>query len=244
MGGILDQTYAVINSLQQASTPDQICSRLTEFTGDFGLTAMLAGTSPPRGNKTDEASHLFAWSYPVEWMERYLERRYALIDPIIRRIETDLTPFYWESARPFAQPDQIDEVDRLMNEAAEFKLKNGIVVPLLTLDGGVAAVSLGGERVEIPPNAGGMLNLVSSFAMARAIELRTVEAAQLEVGLTPREVECLKWLADGKSEWEIGVILRISEHTADKHLSNARRKLKAVSGAQAIARAIRLGFLS
>jgi LuxR family quorum sensing-dependent transcriptional regulator len=57
-------------------------------------------------------------------------------------------------------------------------------------------------------------------------------------------VECLKWAADGKTEWEISAILSISEHTADKHLANARRKLGAANRAQAVANAIRWGIIT
>ena len=61
--------------------------------------------------------------------------------------------------------------------------------------------------------------------------------------LTPRETECLKWAAAGKSEWEISQILGISEHTAERHLLNAKTRLGAVNRVQAVAEAIRLGLI-
>lgn len=64
------------------------------------------------------------------------------------------------------------------------------------------------------------------------------------VELTPRERECLKWAANGKSEWEISQILGISEHTSEKHLINAKTKLKAVNRAHAVAEALRRGYIS
>src|SRR2546430_6236969 len=36
-----------------------------------------------------------------------------------------------------------------------------------------------------------------------------------EVLLSPRELECLEWAAEGKSAWEIGRILRSEEHTSE-----------------------------
>lgn len=249
MVGVLDQTYAAISALQQAASPEQVCDRLTSFTRGYGLTSVLAGTSPrshalsKTSSPAEDVSHALAWSYPPEWIGRYVERGYARVDPIITRIEHDLSPFHWADAQGFASSEDKTKINLLMGEAAEFGLKDGVVIPLLTLDGTVAAVSLGGEKVDIPPQGLGVLNLVASFAMARAIELRSVETRREEIGLTKRELECLKWVADGKSEWEIGAILSISEHTADKHLSNARRKLRAVTGAQAVARALKLGLL-
>ncbi len=44
-------------------------------------------------------------------------------------------------------------------------------------------------------------------------------------GLTSREADVMDWLAQGKSNHEIGVILGISQHTVRKHLENIFRKL-------------------
>jgi DNA-binding CsgD family transcriptional regulator len=57
-----------------------------------------------------------------------------------------------------------------------------------------------------------------------------------EVRLTDRERDALAWVAEGKSDWEISVILGVSEATARFHVDNARRKLGAVNRAQAVAR--------
>ena len=39
--------------------------------------------------------------------------------------------------------------------------------------------------------------------------------------LTGRELECLEWVSHGKTSWEIGTILDLSERTVNFHLSNA-----------------------
>jgi len=45
------------------------------------------------------------------------------------------------------------------------------------------------------------------------------------LGLTPREAEVLLWVAQGKGNAEIGVILGATEHTIKKHLQNIFDKL-------------------
>jgi len=55
------------------------------------------------------------------------------------------------------------------------------------------------------------------------------------VRLTPRERSALSWVAEGKSDWEISVILGLSAATVRFHVDNARRKLGAVTRAQAVA---------
>lgn len=57
--------------------------------------------------------------------------------------------------------------------------------------------------------------------------------------LTQREAEVLGWAAAGKSYWEIGTILGISERTVRFFMTNARRKLNVVSNTQAVAQAVR-----
>ncbi|WP_199763242.1 helix-turn-helix domain-containing protein, partial [Bradyrhizobium guangdongense] len=40
------------------------------------------------------------------------------------------------------------------------------------------------------------------------------------------ERQCLRWVEEGKSSWEIGVILNVSLNTVNFHLKNAMRKLE------------------
>ena len=63
------------------------------------------------------------------------------------------------------------------------------------------------------------------------------------ISLTRRERDCLLWVAEGKTTWEIGQILRISENTVLYHIKNAQEKLGAVSRIHAVAKALRLELL-
>ncbi|WP_354225373.1 helix-turn-helix transcriptional regulator [Bradyrhizobium sp. F1.4.3] len=44
--------------------------------------------------------------------------------------------------------------------------------------------------------------------------------------LSAREKQCLRWVEEGKSSWEIAVILSISRNAVDFRIKNAMRKLK------------------
>jgi LuxR family quorum sensing-dependent transcriptional regulator len=63
------------------------------------------------------------------------------------------------------------------------------------------------------------------------------------IRLTPREIEILTWVAKGKSRWEVGIILGISEETVKAHLENIRQKLGASNTTHAIAIALLHGLL-
>ena len=62
--------------------------------------------------------------------------------------------------------------------------------------------------------------------------------------LSSREVECLTWASKGKTSWEIGRVLGISEHTAIFHLRNAKTKLGTANRQQAVARSVQLGLVA
>ena len=56
--------------------------------------------------------------------------------------------------------------------------------------------------------------------------------------VSARELDCLKWIAAGKTAWEASVILGISERTVRFHLNAAREKLDCLTTTQAVAKAV------
>lgn len=62
--------------------------------------------------------------------------------------------------------------------------------------------------------------------------------------LTDRELCCLQWAAVGKTSWEMGVILGLSERTINFHIHNACRKLGVHGRQAAITVALQSGLLT
>lgn len=71
--------------------------------------------------------------------------------------------------------------------------------------------------------------------------LRAPAAALQGLGLTEREAEVLAWVAQGKSNREIGTILSMSARTVQKHLEHVFEKLGVESRTAAILRAWQVG---
>jgi DNA-binding CsgD family transcriptional regulator len=55
-------------------------------------------------------------------------------------------------------------------------------------------------------------------------------------GLSPREMTILHWVKEGKTNWEIGLILGISHRTVQFHLESIKMKLHTTSRTQTVAR--------
>ena len=88
------------------------------------------------------------------------------------------------------------------------------------------------------------LQLFAVHAQDAALRLMLPAAQQPDrPALTPRELEALRWTMDGKTAWEVGAILGISERTAVLHVNNAMHKLGCVNKHQAVLKALRLGLI-
>ncbi len=57
--------------------------------------------------------------------------------------------------------------------------------------------------------------------------LRPLSESPLEYSLTPRELEVLHWVSQGKRDAEIGIIIGITRDTVSKHVQSIMRKLGA-----------------
>jgi len=79
---------------------------------------------------------------------------------------------------------------------------------------------------------------VSERAAARLAE-RAMGGAQL----SPREIEVLKWIAAGKSNKEIAMLLFISEGTVKTHVLSIHEKLGVADRTDAVVTAIKRGIL-
>ena len=63
------------------------------------------------------------------------------------------------------------------------------------------------------------------------------------VRLSDREIEVLKWMSMGKTYWEIGIALTISDKTVKNHVQNIMKKLEANNRQHAVSKAFRMGII-
>jgi LuxR family quorum sensing-dependent transcriptional regulator len=239
----LEHTLDFIRDLDRARNLDDISAKVMHYLSQFGVEHMVAATIPtPDQDRRSQLGHLLLNRWPEEWATRYAARRYVAHDATIRRVMSSSEPFLWNELVPFVQDDPLAR--RVMNEATEFDLNEGFTLSLQTLDKQVVLFSVGGRHIEMNPDTKGMLTLVANYAIGRAIMLKQETASNKVIMLSLREREALQWAAEGKADWEIGAVMKISEHGADKHMRSARVKLGAMNRTQAVAEAIRRGLIA
>ena len=172
--------------------------------------------------------------------------------PVLRMCRTESEPFAVNRADIRTVVRTVDLADYLRHDKA-FGTTPGdaLMVPMQLPFGQVAAAlvahcELHGSGMSAQPArfVSGAVDAIRKF-IAGYVKI-TQEERYLPPAtvLSQREVECLGWVAHGKTDYEISVILGCSHAGVRYHVTRACAKLDASNRAQAVFRACQLGCLS
>lgn len=185
-------------------------------------------------------------TFPDDWRRHYGAENFHSVDPMYRISRSSVSPVLWSDVRKIETLSR--GAKRVMFESHDFGLSDGLSIPIHAAGGGfalVSAVSRDSERAfeGAVREYRHTLHLMALYLHAAVQSKKGGDSPrESEIVLTPRETECLKWTAQGKSSWEISTILAIAERTVNFHLANAMRKLGVYNKAHAVARAFFLGL--
>lgn len=170
-------------------------------------------------------------------------RAIARRDPVMQFLKHNSVPLVWDQSFYVAHG-----AADIWEEQAPFGYRCGIAVPM-HLPGGrhflfgvdrdqpLPADQLHLERMIAD------LQLFAVYAQGVAAQVLIPPQDRHVAALSPREVDALLWTMEGKTAWEVGMILNISERTVTQHIGSAMRKLDCVNKQQAVVKALRMGLI-
>ena len=165
-------------------------------------------------------------------------------DPVMQHCKRKSVPIIWDQSTYIAG-GAID----LWEHQSHFGFNTGIAMALHLPEGRHFLMGVDREQ-PLPGDVGELqrvvadLQLFAVHAQDAAMRLLLPASQQPDKpALTPREIEGLYWTMEGKTAWEVGNILGISERTAVLHLTNATHKLDCVNKHQAVLKALRLKLI-
>jgi LuxR family transcriptional regulator, quorum-sensing system regulator SolR len=180
-------------------------------------------------------------NYPAGWREQYEAAGYLSIDPTVSHGRRSQNPLIWRD-------EVFAGVPELWEGARSFGLAVGWAQSNFDASGVVGMLSLAraGEPItgsELQAKELRMRYLVcaSHHVLSRMLSSRSERGP--EVFLTKREIEILKWLADGKSSREISDILHIAFDTVNFHVKNVITKFGTPNKTAAVVRAVLMGLV-
>jgi DNA-binding CsgD family transcriptional regulator len=216
-----------INQAATAATALDVFERaLSEIGGEYLAVVFL----PRPGERIEDVC--MAWKVPPEWRALYSRENFFQRDPVVRHSRRTILPFDWKTA-PYDRETEPQWAE-VMDRATDFGVHKGVVVPIPSPSGMIGGVWVAGphfdeREIHIP--------ILHSLALHVFHRLEQLMGRRLhrESRLTEREREILSWVSEGKTAWEIGCILSLSQRTIEWHVSQVCKKLGATNRLQAIA---------
>lgn len=178
----------------------------------------------------------------LDWRQHYDASGFTDRDELLTYGLTSDAPTTWNTfRRGRAIKGRKAEI---YEDARAFGLNDGFYPPIRQRDGSMVAVSMMASQ-ELPQTRTTLaaLHMLAIYYHMAADRLGLMQwLAPLSEPerpvLTPRQLECLRWVAAGESASKIGRILALSEHTVNEHLQGARKRLGVRTTTQAVTAAI------
>ncbi len=233
-----------LESLSGTPSLDELHAACRAIARQLGYEHFLYGV---RIHLSPTRPYQFIFSgYPRSWREHYDAQGYAQCDPTVEHCARGVVPLIW-NPQLFSGGKQA----QLAEEARSHGLVSGSSLPVHGRAGEIGMLSLASDRTPGAARKDILAHLGDAQLFAcylheavRRLALTADGIPLARPGLTPREKECLLWAAEGKTSWEIGQILHVSERTIVFHLANAANKMGVNNRRQAVARALSLGLIS
>ncbi|TWC10947.1 MULTISPECIES: autoinducer binding domain-containing protein [unclassified Pseudomonas] len=188
------------------------------------------------GSPDKHANKVNLNNYPYGWDRLYEQNGYASCDPVVAHCNQSPLPILWDESL-FAQ------APKLWLELNRQGLRYGWTQAVHDEHGGYCSLfSLARTHspIDIEEHYGNLGYAI--FASQRLHALASKKMADTttttqKYHLSPREIEVLRWSAEGKTASEVGRILCLSERTVNFHVCSCMRKLNVNNKISAVAKA-------
>ena len=235
--------YHLGAELEKSESFDHGLDILLELTQSLGFTQVLYAYQPITPRLPDGQwvpLKLNVRNFPHGWQEGWT--RFETHDPYYHACFNGTLPFDWRTVQSH---EALRPAEReAWHYLADLGLGRGMTIPIHLPGGRFAVVSAILDRTAanwdfiFDQSRDTMFYLTHKFYNVihqKGFEDQIVVA--LPIKLSPREQECLRWAAVGKTSPEIAIIVNRSVETVRLHVKNAMNKLNAHTRAHAIAKA-------
>lgn len=236
-----------IEEANEAKSSKEVSELFGKALGNFGYDWFCYSLITDHPSVGLNAGHGVVCNYPADWMDHYRANQYERKDPISRHGIGTIRPFTWELALQNGKVTA--EQYKIMNEAHEARLRDGIAIPICGPNGELAGMGVASSVGGIRPEKN-VLSKIGTLAVQFHLvytelekKARSTTDVAGEVQLTDREKEILLWAAEGKSNSVIAEIIGVSHSTIRFHMNNIFKKLNANERTLATVKAIRKGLI-
>jgi len=233
---------ASYTSVLSAGSREELRTEVVRFGQNLGFDTVSAVAVIDHAGA--EPEFISVDNTPQAFLDSWEDPNVFQVDPVMQHVKRSSVPIIW-SQRTYTEQG----MGANWEQQAKYGYRTGVCLALHLPEG--RHFVLGVDRPQaLPTDSGELTRLVADLqlfavhAQDTAMRLLAPEIIAAErPGLTPRELDSLRWTMEGKTAWEVGSILGISERTAVLHIQNAMKKLGCISKHQAVLKALRLGLI-
>jgi DNA-binding CsgD family transcriptional regulator len=230
------------SSVLQAQDRNEFRDEVVRFGRALGFDTVSAMAVIDRG--IGRSDFVVVDNTPQEFLNVFNDPRAMQRDPVMQHCKRQSLPIIWDQGTYTSQGQ-----GELWEEQARYGYQTGIAMALHLPEGKHFMLGVDRDRA-LPSDRHELTRVVADLQLFAVHALDAAMRVLLPSdpvpdapSLTPRELEAMRWTMDGKTAWEVGSILGITERTAVLHLNNAMRKLGCVNKHQAVLKALRLGLI-
>lgn len=232
-----------ITNLESCYSRDNLIIIYSNYIGEYGFNFFVAGEIYNPILRNSEINIISNW--PIDWVNHYFDQNYLLFDAVPKYAFSNMKPVIWSK---MIQSGSLTKIQRLIfNESFEIGLTDGYIMPIHSDTINRGGISISSNKILDKIEKKNEIEIVSNIMYSKFLniinnELKNTIKIKI-IKYTKREIECLSFSFIGKSDWEIGNILSISEKTVNYHIENAKRKSNSCTRSLAISRAVLDGSL-
>ncbi|MDC7810937.1 LuxR family transcriptional regulator [Sphingomonas koreensis] len=207
--------------VEAVGNPDDLAAAMAAMAGELGFQYFALTHHVDIVAASGSAIRLH--NYPAQWADYYDGNALGVVDPVHRASHVTSVGFCW-SRMPLMIP--LTAADhRMLALGRDQGIGDGFTVPAHVPGEARGSCSFANETGRpMPDTMLPLAQLAGNFAFEAARRLWSgrghLPQPQPHV-LTDRQRDCLLWVARGKGDWEIAIILGISKETVALHIRNA-----------------------
>ncbi|HEV2593691.1 MAG TPA: LuxR family transcriptional regulator [Sphingomicrobium sp.] len=182
-------------------------------------------------------------NYPDAWVRELLATGDVPGDPVHLASRRASSGFSWRDLSSLIALEPHHR--QILERSRAFGFGDGFTVPSNVFGEPAASCSFVTRRDrEMPVTRLRCAELVGLHALTASRRLLRPTSSRTRPRLSRREIQCLRLVAQGKTDWEIATILSISVETVHQYLKRARAAYDVVSRTQLVVHALRDAWIA
>lgn len=224
---VLGEVADVVLAIQRSTDIKELSQHVRAFSAPLGYNRFVIYTFSPKSEGSIGQ---------LLWLEGHWFDDGSEVTPEIYLARCPMNQHLLETDQPFFWTKRIDSGSDVYRVVARPQGlgTHGLQIPIFSHIGLLGAMSFGGNQIDSSIEVRLAFSLIAAAAFHTAQQITNLLRPLTTPSLSLRELEVMRWIASGRRQADVALLLGLSARTIENHLRRIREKLGATSTAQAI----------